>query len=195
MVTRRHVLLASAALLTAPAWAGLYDDEKNVKEGELNDRDYWQAKWDMMMLDLALKQRQPEGKIGLELASAVRNLEDLHKKYPKHEELEKMLKKAKEVQDKIDPNASRSESWKPGCPWDESNFVQMWVNWHAAHAAAKEKEYDKAYGYMQNVRQNVQLLSAPDRLKDYPDELKEFYEKMKKESKPFYEEMKEKAHQ
>src|SRR5437763_5210647 len=102
MVTRRHVLLASAAILTAPAWAGLYDDDKNVKEGELNDRDYWQAKWDMMMLDYALKQKQPEGKIGYNLVSTIRNLEDLHKKYPKHEDVDKMLEKAKKVQDKVD---------------------------------------------------------------------------------------------
>jgi hypothetical protein len=185
MLSRRHVLCMGAALLTAPVWAGLYDDDKNVKEGELNDRDYWQAKWDMMMLDYALKQKQPEGKIGLNLVSTVHNLEDLKKKYPKHGEVAEMLEKATKVQEKVDPNADRGGAWKPGCPWDEANFAQLWINWHAAHAAAKEKEYDKAWGYMTNVNQNIDLLSAPDRLKDYPDELKEFYDKTKPEAKKF----------
>lgn len=201
MLSRRHLfawsfLAASAAFLTTPARSGgLYeDDAKNVKSGDLNDRDYWQAKWDMMMLDYAIKQRQPEGKIGLNLVSTVRNLEDLKKKYPKHEDIAQMLEKAESVQKKIDPNANRNADWKPGCPWDEANFAQLWINWHAAKAAAAEKEYDKAYGYMTNVRQNYNLLSAPDRLKDYPDELKKFFDDTKPESEKFMKELKEKAH-
>ena len=52
-------LLLLCALSTSRTFAGLYGDEgKNAKSGELTDRDYWQARWDMMMLDLAIKQYQ-----------------------------------------------------------------------------------------------------------------------------------------
>src|SRR5438874_2050837 len=121
-------ILLSLLFTAAPLRAGLYDDDKKAATGELADRDYWQARWDIMMLDLAIKQRQPEGKIGLNLVSTIKNLEDLAKKYPNHEEIKKMKAHAEEIQKKVDPNASRSEAWKPGCPWDESNFAQLWIN-------------------------------------------------------------------
>ena len=188
----RPLILIALAFIgaAAPAFAGLYDsDAKTVKSGDLNDRDYWQAKFDMMMLDLALKQKQPEGRIGLNLVSTVNNLKDLAKKYPAHTELKEMLAKAEDIQKKIDPNASRSDSWKPGCPWDEANFVQYWVNFHAAREALKAKEMDKAKMYLSNVKQNQEFLSRPDRLKDYPEELRKWYE----ESKPEVEKMDKEA--
>jgi hypothetical protein len=187
------VALALFTLAAPLARAGLYDDDKKVKSGELNDRDYWQARWDMMMLDLALQQKQPEGKIGLNLASTIRNLEDLSKKYPNHEEIKKMKEKAESIEKKIDPNASRSESWKPGCPWDEANFAQLWINWHAAHSAADAKEYDKAYGYMQNVLYNYGLLDKPDRLKDYPEDLHKWFDDTKPKAQEFMKELKVKT--
>jgi len=188
------VALALVALFVpASARAGLYDDDKKVNSGELNDRDYWQARWDMMMLDYAIKQKQPEGKIGLNLVSTIKNLEDLAKKYPNHEEIKKMKAKAEEIDKKIDQNASRSESWKPGCPWDEANFAQLWINWHAAQSAAKANEPDKAYGYMTNVMQNYNLLSKPDRLKDYPEDLKKWFDDTKPEAEKFMKEIKAKA--
>lgn len=182
-----------ALLVPASVRAGLYDDDKKVNSGELNDRDYWQARWDMMMLDYAIKQKQPEGKIGLNLVSTIKNLEDLAKKYPNHEEIKKMKAKAEEIDKKIDQNASRSEPWKPGCPWDEANFAQLWINWHAAQAASKANEPDKAYGYMTNVMQNYGLLSKPDRLKDYPEDLKKWFDDTKPEAEKFMKELKAKT--
>jgi len=169
----------------------LYDDAETA-QGELNDRDYWQARFDMMMLDLAIKQRQPEGRIGLNLASTVRNLDELAKKYPAHEEIKTLKSKAESIQKKIDPNASRSESWKPGCPWDEANFVQLWVNWHAANAASQANEPEKALMYMSNVNQNYDLLSRPDRLKDYPADLKKWFDDTKPQAEAMTAELKKK---
>ena len=115
--------------------AGLYGDEaKNATTGELNDQDYWWTKFDMMMLDLAIKQHQPEGHIAVDLASTSRRLDDLAKKYPKHEEIQKFKVQVAEVQAKIDPDADRGKSFGPECPWDESNFAQLWVNLHWAKA-------------------------------------------------------------
>src|SRR5205814_1045434 len=107
----------------AHAAPGLYGDEgKDVTKGDLNNQDYWWAKYDATMLELAIKQHQPEGRIGLNLASSIRRLDELAKKYPKHEEIKKWKDRAAEVEKKINPDASRSEPFKPGCPWEESNY-------------------------------------------------------------------------
>src|SRR5205823_2423488 len=132
---------------TPVARAGLYGDEgKDVTTGDINSQDYWWTKFDMMMLDLAVKQHQPEGKIGLNLVSTLKRLDDLSKQYPKHEEIQKWKKHAQEVADKIDPNAPRGVPFNPGCPWDESNFAQAWVNLHWAHMQADARHDSDAYG-------------------------------------------------
>src|SRR4029077_8485182 len=121
----QRAAVCAASLLLIPGWcsAGLYSEEdKNATKGELNDQDYWWTKFDMMMLDLAIKQHQPEGRIGVNLASTMRRIDDLAKKFPKHEQIKKWKEHAEEVNKKIDPNANRSTPLNPGCPWEESNF-------------------------------------------------------------------------
>ena len=55
------VMTFLALVLARPAVAGLYDsNDKDITTGELADQDYWWAKFDNMMLDLAVKQHQPE---------------------------------------------------------------------------------------------------------------------------------------
>src|SRR6185369_10916494 len=159
------VAIIMASVLTNVQAAGLYDDAKNAEKGELNNQDYWWSKFDMMMLDLAIKQRQPEGRIGLNLASTIRRLDELAKKYPKHEEIKKWKEHAEEVQGKIDPNASRGIYFNPGCPWEEANYAQLWVNYHWAKAAAKENDYNTALSCMQNVMQNYDIMLKPDRMR------------------------------
>jgi len=156
---------------------GLYDTQATaVTGGDLNDQDYWWSKFDLMMLDLALQQRQPEGRIGLELASTIRRLDDLVKKYPDHTELKTWLDKAKDVSGKIDPNASRGASFNPGCPWDEANFGQLWVNLHHAQLQYAAGQINEATGLLHNVRQNLATLLRPDRLKNYPAHLRQWVE-------------------
>jgi hypothetical protein len=197
---RQSCLLVLAGLLMVCALpasrtcaTGLYGDEgKNVKSGDLTDRDYWQARWDMMMLDLAIQQHQPEGHIGLNLASTINNLNDLHKKYPNHEEITKWLDHAEDVEKHVDPNANRTEPWKPGMPWDEANFSQLWINWHYAQLLAKDNDPEKALSFMQNVMQNYSLLDKPDRLKDYPEDLHKWFDETKPKAEAFMKELKEK---
>jgi hypothetical protein len=156
---------------------GLYDDDtKAVTSGDLNDQDYWWSKFDLMMLDLALKQRQPEGRIGLELASTLRRLDALVTKYPAHTGLKSWLAKATNVSGMIDPNASRGASFNPGCPWDEPNFGQLWVNLHHAQMQYDAGQNHEAASLLQNVRQNLSILLRPDRLKNYPPELRQWVE-------------------
>jgi hypothetical protein len=179
------VALASPAglpLAPSTAHAQLYGDKKNITKGDLNDQDFWWSKYDDMMLDLALKQHQPEGRIGIALASQSRRLDDLLKKYPNHEEIKRMRSHTDEVLKKIDPNANRSESFTPECPWEEANFAQIWVNMHWAKASWDEKDYANVQRLMQNVNQNLDIMLEPDRMKSYPAELSRFVRDAKPEA-------------
>ena len=185
---------ASLLLIAGLCRAGLYsDDEKNATKGELNDQDYWWTKFDMMMLDLAIKQHQPEGRIGLELASTSRRLDDLAKKYPKHEEIQNWKKRVDEVQSKIDSNADRGKPFGPECPWEESNFAQLWVNLHWAHVAFEAKDYTTALSCLQNVMQNYEIMLKPDRMKDYPEDLRKWVVDSKPDAAKLYKAVKEKT--
>ena len=174
--------------------AGLYDDEsKNAEKGGLNNQDYWWSKFDMTMLDLAIKQHQPEGRIGINLAVTLKRINDLAKKYPKHEEIKKWKAHAEEIEGKINPDANRSIYFNPGCPWEESNYAPLWVNFHWAKTAAKANDYNTAFSCMQNVMQNYPIMLKADRMKDYPEDLRKWVEENKPEADKFYKEVKAKV--
>ena len=184
-------VMALSILMPNFTRAGLYDDEKkDITKGDLNDQDYWWTKFDMMMLDLAVKQKQPEGKIGLNLVSTQKRLDDLIKKYPKHEELKKWKEHADEIQKKINPDADRHADWKPGCPWDEANFAQAWVNYHWGKMQIEDKQISEAKGTWQNVRQNIDIMLKPDRMKDYPEDLRKWMEDKKEDVDKTWEDLK-----
>jgi len=187
--------IVAALLLSQWASAGLYDaNDKDITTGELADQDYWWARFDNMMLELAVKQHQPEGRIDVELASASRRLDDLLKKYPKHEELLKFKARADEVHKAIDSNAPRGAAFNPGCPWDEANFAQLWVNWHYAKALIAKNDFQTAHSMLQNVMQNYDIMLRPDRMKDYPEELRKWATDAKPEADKMYALAKEKTH-
>jgi hypothetical protein len=166
---------------------GLYDsNDATVTSGELNSQDYWWTKFDAMMLEIALKQHQPEGRIGIDLAVALRRIDDLLKKYPKHEEILKWKAHFEEVQSKINPDANRGANFGPECPWDESNFAQLWVNFHWAKMAAGQKDWSTALSCLQNVEQNYGIMLAPDRMKDYPEDLRKWVTDSKPEADKLY---------
>ncbi len=174
--------------------AGLYDDDaKKATSGDLNDQDYWWTKFDLMMLDLAIKQHQAEGRIAVDVASTRRRLDDLAKKYPKHEEIQKWKERVAEVQAKINPDADRGKSFGPECPWDESNFAQLWVNWHWAKVAFDAKDHDTAASCMQNVMQNYEIMLQPDRMKSYPEDLRKWVTDSKPEADKLEKAIKEKT--
>jgi hypothetical protein len=171
------VALATLVFVTSPSAraGGLYGDEAKVAtSGALNSQDYWWTKFDAMMLEIALKQHQPEGHIGVDLASTLRRVDDLEKAYPKHEEIKKMKARFEEVQGKIDPDANRGASFTNECPWDEANFAQLWVNLHWAQTAAAQKDWNTARSCLQNVQQNYAIMLRPDRMKEYPEELRKW---------------------
>jgi hypothetical protein len=182
-------------LAPTPAAAQLYGDlGKDATVGDLNSQDYWWAKFDAMMLELALKQHQPEGRIGLQLASSLRRLDDLAKKYPKHQEIRKWKTRAEEVQAKIDPNADRNKPFGPECPWEEANFAQIWVNVQYAHAAFDDKDYELALSLLDNVQRNYAIMLKPDRMKDYPADLRSWVVDHKTDADKLLKQVNDKLH-
>ena len=109
-------------------------------------------------------------------------MDDLQKKFPKHEEIKKWRAHFEDVQAKINPDASRGASFGPECPWDESNFAQLWVNFHWAKIAADQKDWPTALSCLQNVRQNYAIMLAPDRMKNYPEDLRKWVTDSKPEA-------------
>jgi hypothetical protein len=183
----------AAVLMAAPFVAptvraqGLYGDEgKKAVGGDLNDQDYWWSKYDAMMLEIAIKQRQPEGSIAVNIAVDLRRLNDLVKKYPMHKEIAQMKARAEEVDAKINPNADRRQGFTPECPWDESNFAQLWVNLHWAKTAFDAKDYNTALSCMQNVTQNYGIMMRPDRMQHYPEDLRKYVEDNKAAADSLY---------
>lgn len=198
MKTRFVYALCVGALLVQPTRAvlaqGLYDDGKSVTTGDLMDQDYWFAKFDKDMLELCLKQHQPEGRIGYNLALSLNRLNDLTKKYPKHEELPKWKERATDISGKVNPDAQRSTPFNAGCPWEESNYAQLWVNWHYAKMLLDAKDYEKAYLMLTNVMDNYTIMLKPDRMKDYPDDLRTWVVDSKPEGDKMMALAKEKTH-
>jgi hypothetical protein len=175
---------------------GLYaDDTKDKTSGDLDDQDYWWAKWDAKMLDEAIKTRQPEGRISVNIGSSLRRLDDLAKKYPKHEEIQKWKKHFEEVEAKIDPNANRGESFKPGFPWGMSNFEQAWVNFQWGKMAADAGDVSRAVGLYQNVVYNLNLIKEhPDLFDTMPEEYKTWAKEHKPEAEKILADLKKKNH-
>jgi hypothetical protein len=123
---------------------GLYDDDKNVTSGDLKDRDYWRAKWADERIDEAIKERQPEGAIGMELISQVNLLDGLIKDHPKHEQLQKWKAHAVSIQKKIGEDFNRSDSFKPGCLWNEYAYREAYVGLNCGKVAAADKDWPMA---------------------------------------------------
>src|ERR1700749_1393950 len=113
------LIAATDPLTGSPAYGGLYDsDITAIKGGDIKDRDYWRAKWDSIRLEEGLQERQPEGAILMRVISQTNLLDELEKKYPNDEDFKKWKARAAEINGKIDSNANRGESFKPGSLWN-----------------------------------------------------------------------------
>jgi len=175
---------------------GLYADEgKDKTSGDLKDQDYWWAKWDAKMLEEAIKTRQPEGAISINVAVGLRRLNALAKKYPQHQDIKKWHNRFEEVNNKLDPSADRNASWKPGFPWDMSNFSQAWVNLQYGKMLMDDNDAEQAFGMYSNVLGNFKLITEhPELYKELPDEYKKFIEENRPKAHKTYAELKDKTH-
>lgn len=157
--------IAIAGLVAAPASAGLYEsDASAIKSGPILDRDYWRAKWNSMRLDDAIKERQPEGAILIAVIGQLQLLDELIKKYPNDEDFKKWQAQAQSVQAKIDPNANRSDEFKPGCLWAEINYREAYVNYNYAKLAIEQQNWEAARDGIRYAEQNLEPLEQ--RIKD-----------------------------
>lgn len=160
------VMLATSIAWVLPIWsegnaayAGLYDsDATSVTGGELKDRDYWRASWDAMQLEEALKERQPEGAVLLAVISELQLLDELEKTYPNDNDLKKWQARAQDVQAKIDPNANRSDAFKPGSLWAEGNYKEAYVNYHYAKVGIAQQDWAAAHDGLRYAEMNLVFL-------------------------------------
>lgn len=169
MHTRRSfVRIAAVGLLCLSPVArlaadGLYDDDNKITSGDIKDISYWRLKWTMDRLEEAIKSRQPQGRIAVEVGSSLRSADDLIKMYPMHGGLKKWRERLAEVDKKIDPNANRQEAFREGCLWAEGNYELAYASLGAAKTAAAQKNWEDARGWVRQGLQNLGFLE--DRLK------------------------------
>ena len=116
------------------------------------------------------------------------------KKYPKHEDLKKWQARFQEIDKKLDPNANRRDSWKPGFPWDMSNYAQAWVNWHYGKMLADDNDVEQAISMYQNVVQNFKLISEREDtlFKELPEECHKFVQENKPKAEQILADLKKK---
>lgn len=169
------LLLLLAASFAGPiARAGLYDsDAQSVTGGDLKDRDYWRAKWDSVRLEEALKERQPEGAMLMAVIGQGQLLDDLIKKYPNDEDFKKWKARSQEIKGKINPDANRGESFKPGSLWNEWNYREAYVNYNYAKIAIAQEDWETARDGVREADKQFQILrdriQKEDRVAAWPD--------------------------
>jgi len=178
-ITIRNLALTIAAFVAVSTLAGsakaqLYaSDSTSVKSGDLLDRDYWRAKFDSIRLDEAIKERQPEGAILLAVIGETNLLDELIKKYPNDQDFKTWKAHAEEIKAKVDPNANRGESFKPGSLWNEGNYKEAFVNYNYAKVALDKKDWAAAHDGLNYASRNlgflVDRIKNNDRVSAWPD--------------------------
>ncbi len=128
---------------------GLYDDDdKSLESGDIALRDYWRAKFNAEMLEQALKTRQPEGAIGMELISTLSFLDELlTATYPSHQDLQAWRARAKTIQDKMGPDFQRSGSFTSRCMWNEHSYREAFVGMHCGDMGADLDDWELAFDW------------------------------------------------
>ena len=154
---------------------GLYDQtDAALTSGELPLLDYWRAHFDATMLETAVTTRQPEGRIGLELASAIRLLDSLLARYPRHERLLGWRTRATAIAKQVDPNAARSSAFTGACLWGEHSYREAWVNLECARVARAHAEHALARDCERTARQKLESLhrrvTAGESIEGWPAE-------------------------
>ncbi len=189
---QKTALQSPAAPAAAAPGSGLYsNDATSMTSGPIASRDYWESKFNADQLEQAIKDRQPEGAIALELISATQLVDDLLKKYPNHHELQAWHDRFTAVQKQIGDNFDRSAEFKPGCLWNQDSYMQAYVGYNTAKTAMASNDQELAFMMSSLALEKVNILTDPDadRMKDYPDAAKAYI----KGIKPDLEEIHEKS--
>ena len=159
---------------------GLYDDDNAaVTTGDLAIRDYWRAKFNDLMLDQALKSRQAEGAIGMELVSAVRLLDGLLAIYPNHADLKKWKQKAVMIQGKIGPDFERSAGFTMNCVWNQHSYQEAYVGYNCGQLFGQQNNWPEAFDCFRTAAQKLDFLQ--DKVQDWPPEIAAWVKEKKPE--------------
>lgn len=155
------VLTVLATAIPTRAGGGLYgDDAGKITSGDLKDRDYWRAKWASLQIDQALKERQPEGAVLMQIISEVSLLDDLVKKYPNHEEIKKWREHAVQIRKACDPDADRHALFKPGCLWNEPTYREAYVGYNCGKSAIADKDWPMAHDCLSDADKQLGFLKT-----------------------------------
>ena len=139
---------------------GLYDDDdQRLESGDIAVRDYWRAKFNAEMLEQALKTRQAEGAIGMELISSLSLLEELLATYPSHQDLQAWRTRAKTIQDKMGPDFQRGGSFTSRCLWNEHSYREAFVGMHCGDMGAASDDWELAFDCYRTAGQKLEFLN------------------------------------
>jgi len=131
---------------------GLYDDDDAaITSGDQNNEDYWWSKYYSVVLDEALKSKQPEGAIrGFLKDYALVYHDKALAKYAQHNDVKAWKAKAEKINSKVDPNSSGY--FQPNFAWfggpggsGGGNFGHWWVSYHWAKCAMAAGDWETAY--------------------------------------------------
>jgi hypothetical protein len=185
---QKAALNGSAAPTPAPG-SGLYsNDATSMTSGPIASRDYWQSKFNYDQLEQAIKDRQPEGAIAMQLISAVQLVDDLLKKYPNHQELKKWHDRFVQVQQQIGDNFDRRAEFKVGCLWNSDTYMQTYVGYNTAKTALANNDQELAFQMSGLALQKVEYLTeSDDHMQDYSQETKDWVRKIKPELEQIHE--------
>ena len=135
---------------------GLYDDDKKaVTSGDVLDVVYWQTKFAALKLEAALKGRQPEYAVRGIIPSVVNGCEDVLKTYPNHGEVLQWMSRAREIGNKIDPNAAPADFTTAFGPWKDFSYESGWRFYHLAGMAAAAGDWMWAHSYASDAVQHL----------------------------------------
>ncbi|MFO0569387.1 MAG: hypothetical protein U0263_27255 [Polyangiaceae bacterium] len=166
---------------------GLYDDDNNaVTSGDQNDKEYWYSKAHAEALDLALKQKQPEGAIKDFLAEAIKVHDAALAKFPNHAEVKAWKEKAETIKSKINPKAEW-DRWKPDWPWD-SPFLHGWVEYNWAVCARAAGDWATVYEQARAADNHLGDYGAKKHYKSWSEDLRAWVDRAYDHAKEIWEE-------
>jgi hypothetical protein len=166
---------------------GLYDDDNAaVTEGDQNNKEFWYARAYAEALDMALKQKQPEGAIKDFLKEVIKAQDEALAIYPQHAGLKKAKEKAENIQKKINPNADWA-SWKTGWPWD-TPFVHGWVEYNWSKTAKGAGDWSTVYDQSRAADNHLGDYGAKKHYNGWSDDLKKWVDNAHTEMTTLWEE-------
>ena len=160
---------------------GLYDDDKkSTTSGDLADVIFWQVKFASEKLNAALASRQPEYPIRFMCVDVINGSAGLLNEYPNHEEIKSWKAKAETISKKVNPDAPPEDVKTSFKFWNEQAYENSWRYSNLARMFAASDEWAKAKSVGNDAL--TYLTRAEGRMEQWPDDIKAWVTKAKKET-------------